>query len=347
MWQTAPGGDETTTQTYTPPPEQTAKLSNGTIIKLAFPLKERTEGLYTFQKTFTQATRFAFEYSEPRDITDVQTDVHTLRNLLTLAVGEAVKVTELVGYRKPLPLEDPPLGRQVEILYRHLENPRARERPDHHGMVFVLEDLGDRFEEHMVRWFERVPELGRVLDLYFSTLNVEFMYLETRFMNFVQAVEGYHRRRLDRTLYDEATFAAHKEAILKHVSGGTRRLAKRALNYANEVGLEDRIKDVLTDLGEPATSIVLAGAAGTKLDAARFANRAAYLRNVYAHNLAEEEPNHGETEPHPHELAIFTYQLKTLVEALLLSEIGFEPRVIDIKLREANRYRLIRAIAGV
>ena len=339
MWQTLTAGeDKPTIQTYSPPPPRSATLSDGTTIRLEFPLQEKTEGLYTFEKRFTQATRFVIDYPRPRAVRDVQQHVYTLRNFLTLAVGEAVKVTDLVGFRKPLPTESPPVGRQVEILYQHLENPRAREIPNHHGMVFLLDDLGDRFEEHMVRWFEHTPELGRVLDLYFSTLHLEFMYQETRFMNFAQAVEGYHRRRLNRTLYDEETFASRKEQILENVSGKTRELAKKALRYANEVSLADRIKDVLDYLGEPATSIVLAGAAGTKLDADGFASRAANVRNVYAHNLEGEEPG-------SRELALLTHQLKSLVEALFLAELGFEPKVIDAKLKAARRYDLIRVIA--
>ena len=98
--------------------------------------------------------------------------MYSLRKLLTLAVGEAVKVTELFGYREPVSGEAPPIGRSVEILYQHVDNPSAREIPNHRDMLFVLPDMDERFGEHIVRWFERVPELGRVLDLYFSTQGV-------------------------------------------------------------------------------------------------------------------------------------------------------------------------------
>jgi hypothetical protein len=335
-WLSLPVADgETVSQSYTPPHEQRAELHDGTIIKLSFPLEERAHGLYTFEKTLTQATRFVFEFPQPREVESVQTLVFTLRNFLTLAVGEAVKVTQLVGHRKPLPTDELPVGRSVEIIYQHLENPRAREVSNHHDMVFLLPDIAENFEEHMVRWFDRAPELGRVLDLYFSTLHAGFVYLETRFMNFAQAIEGYHRRRLNRLMYDEETFVAQCEAILDNVAGSTRRLAKRALRHANEISLEDRIKDVLQLLGDPATSIVAAG----RTTPGDFAKRAAAIRNVYAHNLQSEEPEHLE-------LVVFAYQLKALVEALLLHEIGFEPRAIDKMLLDAGRYQLIQSMEG-
>ena len=158
---------ETATQTYTAPNDRTATLSDGTIVRLTFPLGYTSEGLYTSEVTLRQATRFEFDFTEPRPVGDVQRHVYSLRNLLTLAVGEAVKVTELFGYRKPVAGEVPPVGREVEILYQHVENPSAREVPHHHEMLLLLDDIDERFEEHMTRWFERVPELGRVLDLYF------------------------------------------------------------------------------------------------------------------------------------------------------------------------------------
>jgi hypothetical protein len=78
------------------------------------------------------------------------------------------------------------------------------------------------------------------------------MYLETRFMNLVQAIEGYHRRRLDRLAYDEQTFEAYRLEILNGLTGRVRKLVKKALRHANEINLEQRISDVLELLDGPA-----------------------------------------------------------------------------------------------
>jgi ApeA N-terminal domain 1 len=328
-----PDEGETVTQLYKRPQTRVACLGDGTVIKLTFPLDEQVRGLYTFQKTFTQATQFVFEFATPRGLSDVQRLVFDLRNFLTLGVGEAVKVTELIGYRKPVPADDLPRGRTVEILYRHVENPQARDISHHHNMVFSLADLTDAFEERLVRWFDHASALGRVLDLYFSTLHVEFVYLETRFMNYVQAIEGYHRRRLDRRMYDDEAFREMYDSILDGLTGKRRRLAKKALKYANDINLEDRIKDVLQLLGDPALHVLVAG----KSPADEFATRVARIRNAYAHNLESEEPQ-------SRELRVYVQQLKTLVEALLLHEVGFEPRKIDEMMRRADRYRMIKTM---
>ena len=57
---------ETPTQTYRAPKDRTATLSDGTGIKLTFPLGQTTEGgLFTSEVTLRQATRFEFDFPNP------------------------------------------------------------------------------------------------------------------------------------------------------------------------------------------------------------------------------------------------------------------------------------------
>lgn len=129
---------KTAVQKYRKPRTRTTKLPDGAVIKLAIPLKESHTGLFTSEKTLTQDTRFEFEFPEPRNLAYVRRQVFMLRNFLSLGVGESVNVTRLIGYRKPLAGADPPIGREVEMLYRHVENVRAKEAASHHDMVFSL-----------------------------------------------------------------------------------------------------------------------------------------------------------------------------------------------------------------
>ena len=321
------------TQKYVPPPDYVAELAGGLRLKLTFPLTEKAQGLYTYEKVLTQATRFEFECAAPRAMDDVKMDVFTLRNFLSLAVGEPVKVTELRAYRKPTPGEDPPVGREVEIHYRQLESQRAAQSTHHHFMVFTLPTIADRFEDCMRRWFEGMTDLQRMRDLYFATMHVDFMYLESRFLNYMQAIEGYHRRRLNHPRYDEGRFKELQIEILDGLEGEALELATEALEFANEVKLRTRILEVFDHLQDPTWSILLAG----KIEREEFAKTTARIRNDYAHNLRTDPPDQ-------HELVVRTYQLRTLVEALLLLEIGFDPGAIDNMLRDARRYELIESV---
>ncbi len=220
-------------------------------------------------------------------------------------------------------------------LHSHwIDNSRAQDALHHHGMVFLLEDLDDRFDERVREWFDAVGGLGRVIDHYFSTINSEFTFLETRFMNYVQAIEGYHRRRLDHPAMDETLFAELCDAIIAPLTGKRRKLAKKALKHANEPSLEVRIKDVAEGLGPAGHAITGAG----RVTIQAFAHRAAQIRNTYAHNLTAQMPD-------IYELALYTEQLKTLMESLLLSELGFDETRVHQLLVNARRIQLLRQIS--
>jgi ApeA N-terminal domain 1 len=198
-------------------------------------------------------------------------------------------------------------------------------------MAFLLSDIDRTFQRHLRNWFRLRYELGPVLDFYFSTLHVSAGFMQTRFMNYVQAIEGYHRRRLSRLMYPEGEFKAHRDAIVAGAPSNLRPLARKALaQHVNEVSLSERVADVLVELEGVATSVLTSGQRSCK----RFAMRVAEIRNIYAHVLDKPEPEPGE-------LVTLTYQVKTLVEALLLREVGFNLVQIDAMLKQTGKYELI------
>jgi hypothetical protein len=119
--------------------------------------------------------------------------------------------------------------------------------------------------------------------------------------------------------------------ILSDLTGKPRRLAKRALRWANEVSLEERIRDVVARTGAAGAEIVRAG--GTT--AGEFAGTVAGIRNDMAHALDKPTPS-------GRELLRLSYQLKALIEAVLLIELGFSDERAREMLTHARRYRLIR-----
>src|SRR5919197_1014050 len=61
QWQNlSPEEGKTVAKKFTRPPTRHARLEDGTMIKLTFPLDEKVLGLPTFKKTLTQATQFVF-----------------------------------------------------------------------------------------------------------------------------------------------------------------------------------------------------------------------------------------------------------------------------------------------
>jgi Apea-like HEPN len=60
-------------------------------------------------------------------------------------------------------------------------------------------EIEQGFDEVVNRWFRLVEDLDDVLNLYLSTVHAPPRFPETRFLIFVQALEGYHRITADVT----------------------------------------------------------------------------------------------------------------------------------------------------
>jgi hypothetical protein len=84
----------------------------------------------------------------------------------------------------------------VDVLTQPVYWPRTEDerivRPD--DMLFTLADITDHFSETIDTWLRISNELDSVCNLFFSVQYRE-SYVEHEFMNAVQAVESYHRRR--------------------------------------------------------------------------------------------------------------------------------------------------------
>jgi len=316
------------TTVYNPPRSRRATMADGTRIELTFPLKETGSGLYAREITLTQDTRFGLTFPEPRDLEYVQQLVFSLRNLVTLGAAQSVNVERLIAFRRS---DDPRLSREVELIYSHVENPDAEDAPNHHEMLFTLQDFDGAFRKHVLRWLKVTDEIGLVLQHYFSTLHIGTQYLETDFLNYVQAVEGYHRRRLNRTTYPPKVFEDFSAKILADLKGKPRRLAKRGLRWANEVSLEDRVRDVVNFAGGAGVEIMSAG----DISVDGFAKRVAAVRNNMAHAL-------GKPPPTGREFIRLTQQLAALIETVLLRELGFSDTQTRRMLENARRFRRIR-----
>jgi hypothetical protein len=64
-------------------------------------------------------------------------------------------------------------------------------------MLFLADDVDGRFQEMMETWFEAHEELREVFDLFFGVHYDQGMRDTNRFLNVMQALETYHRIRVD------------------------------------------------------------------------------------------------------------------------------------------------------
>ncbi|NEP87815.1 MAG: hypothetical protein F6K18_13865 [Okeania sp. SIO2C2] len=65
-----------------------------------------------------------------------------------------------------------------------------------HEMLFSVSDIDNR-SSTLERWFDSRKELDSTFNLFFSIWYKPDMYLNHKFLNLVQVVESYHRRRIE------------------------------------------------------------------------------------------------------------------------------------------------------
>ena len=111
-------------------------------------------------------------------------------------------------------------------------------------MLFVLADIRDNLAFHVNSWQKTDNTIRPVLDLYFAQLNQEHMYLQHRFLSLIQAVEGYHRRRLSNEDLPQEKHENRIQEILSSVPPQHKQWLAGKLKHSNEPNLSKRLSDI-------------------------------------------------------------------------------------------------------
>ncbi len=190
--------------------------------------------------------------------------------------------------------------------------------------LFTLADDGIDLAAMLPRWLEAYPEIRLPLELYFSTVFAPFMYLETRFLNLVQAAEGYHRVRFRSCAEDPLVHLERLVSIYGSIESREhlRWLSQRIGNHSNEPSLRRRLVDLAG----------LARRQGLKLNAKDAKGFALEVKN------ARDELSHGglgERKAHRDDYIRMQRQLKLVLQACWLSELGLSDDVSARLLRRA------------
>lgn len=157
--------------------------------------------------------------------------------------------------------------------------------------------------------------LSPVFDLYFSNVYTPKMYEETRFLNAVQAIESYHRRKETTKKFDFPP-EEHNERMIKIISFAPIEhmdwlLTK--LKYSNEIYLMKRLKEILSFHADIAEIYL-----GNKEQQKKFINKVITNRNYLTHFDKDKEAERANGE----ELSILVEKLNLIIRSCLLEEIG-------------------------
>ncbi len=246
-----------------------------------------------------------------------------IRNFLSFGVGRPVYPLTIYGNSEEYITfyNDKKNYKKIEIYYDTKELPDEVEPINPPDMLFTFEDISKFFELFIRNWFNRSKMLSPVFDLYFSNVYTPKMYEETRFLNAVQAIESYHRRKETTKKFDlppeedyERMIKIISFAPIEHM---TWLLTK--LKYSNEVYLKKRLKEILSFHADIAEIYI-----GNNGQQKKFINKVVTNRHYLTHFDKNKEAERANGE----ELSILIEKLNLIIKSCLLEEIGMDPSEI-------------------
>jgi hypothetical protein len=314
----------TTIISYTTLPSITASIAN---TKFAI---EFSEGFHSKRSDvgFAPKTYFQIETESLSTLESLANLILRLQQLLALAIDDTVFPRSVTGFTPDsvIEIKGERISTPIEIYYRYGGNANELSRAD---SLLKFNDIVGNFEPILKNWLEKAQLLEPVFFGYFGSMYHHTMYLEQKFLAYVQAVESYHRRRIDGLGIPQQAYEAIYPKIMEQIPSEQKDWFDGKLRY-NEPSLRRRLKELLSklpwiDVGNGA-----------------FVNDTVVTRNYLIHfdEKSKDAAKSGK------ELLLLTLKLELLLKSILLQELGFTPEDVESRIKGSRTYEILRHETG-
>ncbi|TDB73335.1 HEPN domain-containing protein [Micromonospora sp. KC721] len=237
--------------TYDPPEDQEARFSRGRII-LGTAWSREVEQIKGI--TFSHWPRLRITYDERQGFDKIRKDVGRVQSLLSLCM-DAHAIQDRLTLQRPdvrarlLSGEDAGCEEEIELLVPWLRytKPADRKARHPHQMVLTFEGLGGI--ESVARWLDVSERFQEPLDSLMSVQRAEKIFAENRFLNVTFASEAFHRIMYGGTQMDQEDFDSLYRTIVASVPEQHRPWVKDKFQYANEMTLRKRMRQLAAKSG--------------------------------------------------------------------------------------------------
>lgn len=324
------------TVTYVFPEEVRAKIAP---LDVSLTFQFSSEGYRKTEINLKQITCFKVVSSTPVQVDFFREKTNNLlQGFLSLAIGKGTRPIAIKGYTQAAKYQ---LGNgegqyiDIEFFYVYSDLPHLRKKEELHPfeMIFTLKDIISDFESCLNNWFNKEDILRPVYNLYFVTLNEPSLLLDYKFLNFIQAIEIYHRRVIGGQYASGERFDVLYKNLLSAIPQGIDKNFKESiaqkLKYVHEFSLRKRLSDIFDKCGSIISRVI--------------ENRGAFIedvvntRNYLTHYDKKVEMKAVQGE----KLYRITQKLQVIVEICLLSELGLSLEKIDELIKRCRSYRFL------
>ena len=314
--------------TYTPPEGITFPIPDDFII--SFNMGAGTKS-GMFEESITAKMSIGIASSRPRSFDEFMQVLQRVKDFLCLAFDRTVSFTSIKGFQQE-PNAPYAYHNTVDI-YGHFDPydlPKADISPG--SFLIPFKDIAHKIQEYLPRWLEHYQEYEPTFNLYFTVTTNRYMHLEGGFLFLVHGMESLHRRSSSEMRMSEEEFNTLLDTILQSTPDQWKELVETNLNYANELSLQRRIRQMITPFKD---------LFGNESARSKFTNQVVKTRNYLTH-YDPRIKNEAVTEPQ--ELLQLHSKLEALVQLHLLQLLGIDD---DHIIAMGTRYPPLKQKLGI
>ena len=253
--------------------------------------------------------------------------IRPLLYFFTFCTGLADSITYLSGYISPIHL-DP--NAEIVIFQQQIWSPSKRNEPlDQNRILIQYEEIKANFENVIKGWIEINNKSRSIMNSYFSTIYVEQMYSDEKFLKIMSALEGWHRIYFNEELSpDYSRLMTIKEKVQDSLSKEERKLLSEKLGGFRYPSLRTKL-DFLIQRTCPRLATYIASREN-------FSDSCVKTRNSLIHHYVPENIYVVGVE------YLYAEQtLKCIYLNLVLEQLNFASEIIDKFLARSPEGRLI------
>jgi hypothetical protein len=312
---------------FTPPEEETHILDDGNEFSIRFQWTLPSSGPATTEAKITQKSLIEISSSNGLLPLKVYAQyIYRFTNFLCLAHDKPLALTYLEAYHPDIHIEltDKQVPQNIEVIYPSLPHPDKEHKTDIFGLLFNYKAVSENFAKVLSNWLKDYDELEPAFNLYFAATGSDNLYLDNKFLFLVQGLETLHRRtNPNKTHMEPKQYKELKELLLNSCTEEHKQWLKSKLQYANEVSLRQRLKDLI----EPVSEYF-----GNNTTIKTLLNDTVNTRNYLTHfdKTAEKKAKRDE------DLLNLFYKLEVLFKLILLKRIGLDEEQITEAIKRSG-----------
>lgn len=272
-------------------------------------------------------TFFEIKPSKKLEFNKFRKYINILQNLLILAVGDDVAYPlKLRAFIKK--------GNNIKDVYiYYLITGIKDSTKSRHFMLFTYDMIRDRFDYFIKNWFENHEQesLKEVLNLYFATIHNQRLYVTNQFLNYIMAIEAFHRHVHNGKYIDDNKYEEIRDTLIKAIPNSIksdhRMSLKNRIKYGNEFSLRKRLTELCKEYKQVIPIFIE--------DKKKFIGQTIDTRNFLTHN----DPKSKGQACDEKELIILNSKTKILLELCILNVLGFNKDEIKSFFSRFERYQ--------